>query len=71
MYTSLLFNPRARWSWVVNNTRRLFYPWENTVAIAQKAGWASGPVWLDDANPIPHWYSDPCLVQPVASDVYN
>ena len=46
-------------------------PGKHSVAIAQKAGWASGPVWMGAANLIAHWYSDPWLIQPVAIDDYN
>jgi hypothetical protein len=53
------------------NAPAVLPPGKHSVAIAQEAGWASGPVWMGAANFIPHWYLDPWLAHPVASDGYN
>jgi len=46
-------------------------PGKHSVAVAQEAVWASGPVWMVTANLLPHWYSDPGLIQPIASGGYS
>ena len=49
-----LFNPGARWGWVVNARPRPPYYWERDPSpTVQEARWATGPVWTEAESIVP------------------
>jgi len=57
--------PGTRWGRVVNTTPQPLYPWErDPVPIVQRAGWASGMIWMGAKNLTPS-------IQPVVSHYTN
>jgi len=48
-----VFNPGARWKWVVNAMPLLLYPQERDLYPLCEARWAPGPFWIDMENLAP------------------